>query len=52
MAKTRKPLIPLTVRLSPDTHRRLETIIRKKPHLTLNVLVNQILESELAGAKK
>ena len=45
--KEKKPLIPMTVRLSPDTHKRLFALTKKHPHLTINVIVNQILEKEL-----
>ena len=44
--KARK-LKPMTVRISPVIYRRMEEVIRRRPHLSLNVLVNEILEREL-----
>lgn len=52
MGKTKSRLIPLTVRLAPDIHRRLNAVIRQRPHLSINVLVNEILERELAEASR
>lgn len=37
----------MTVRISPVIYRRMEEVIRRRPHLSLNVLVNEILEREL-----
>lgn len=37
----------MTVRLVPATYRKLNKITRRRPHLSLNTLINEILETEL-----
>jgi hypothetical protein len=53
MAKAEK-LVPLTIRLSPDSYKGLAKVIGRHPHLSMNVLINKIIEAELAapGSKK
>lgn len=47
--KRKKNLIALTVRLSPKTYNRLSAIVREKPHMSINVLVNEMLDRELSA---
>jgi hypothetical protein len=41
--RKRARLVSMTVRLTPETHRRLEVAVDRSPHLSLNALINQIL---------
>ncbi len=50
MSRTKKGLIPLTVRLTPAIYKKLKSEVVKHPHLSINIIVNDILDKNIGGA--
>lgn len=41
-------MVPLSIRVPPKLHKKLYALQKKRPHLTMNALINEMLLSEIA----